>query len=251
MWLYYHTRLMVPVGAVMWRLRAHGLERMPRRGPFVIACNHASFMDPWFLCGTVLHVPIRYVVSARWFGRSRFWHAFFRDCGCIPTNPRRPGEAIGQIVEHLDQGDVVGLFPEGRITHTGKMNPIRHGIGWIAALSGVPVVPCALRGNYEALPRHRLVPRPHRVSLHVGEPLVFSGGRMSDPDPEAVHQFVVGLASEICRLADQEDRISRVAPRQPPRELPKSLDSDNSDIPADETAPVEVEQGPSELTGSG
>ncbi len=122
-------------------------------------------------------------------------------------------------MDALARGELVGIFPEGRISHDGRMNEVRHGVGWIAALSGAPVLPCGLRGDYAALPRQRRFPRRHPVELFVGRPLRFPGGPVARPAPAAVHAFTCEVAAEIARLAGQEDRVEAVLPPREPRDI--------------------------------
>ena len=220
MWLLHATRVMIPAGR--WFFRGsrvvHG-DRLPREGPVLLACNHASFLDPWFIGMLIPRLPIRFLITEDWYWRNRFWTAFFAAYGAIPTSDRRPAETIVRVVDALGKGDLVGIFPEGRISHDGRMNEVRHGVGWIAALSGAPVVPCALRGDYEALPRHRKLPRRHAVELVIGEPLHLPGSPVDQPSPAEVHAFTREVAAAIAALAGQEEHLDRILPSREPRDI--------------------------------
>ena len=208
MWL---SRLNVALGPVIglyWRLGLTGaVDSIPMKGPLLVAANHSSYLDPWFIA---LSFPrrIRWLITHEWYYRSPVWKAVFRAYG---TEPVRSGDVRGTIdavCRLLDRGDVVGIFPEGKISDDGRMKRFRRGLNLIAARSGAPVVPLGLRGNYESMPRNRRFPRPTRVSVVAGEPLVFPGSPMRRPPPRpASREFQDVLVREICRLADQEDRI--------------------------------------------
>ncbi len=220
MWLQHATRALIPAGRWFFRgSRVLGGERVPREGPLIAVFNHASFLDPWFAGMLLPRLPIRYLITEEWYRRSRLWTAFFAGYGTIPTSGRRPVETILRVVEALARGDFIGLFPEGRISHDGRMNRVRHGVGWMAALSGAPVLPCALRGNYEALPRQRRRPRRHPVVLVIGEPLRFPGGPADRPSPRDVHAFTREVAAAIARLAGQERRLPEILPEREPRDI--------------------------------
>ncbi len=220
MWLQHATRVLIPAGRWFFRgSRVVGGDRVPPEGPVLAAFNHASFLDPWFVGMLFPRLPIRFLITEQWYWRNRFWTAFFAGYGTIPTSERRPAETILRVVDALARGELVGIFPEGRISHDGRMNEVRHGVGWIAALSGAPVLPCGLRGDYAALPRQRRFPRRHPVELFVGRPLRFPGGPVARPAPAAVHAFTCEVAAEIARLAGQEDRVDAVLPPREPRDI--------------------------------
>jgi 1-acyl-sn-glycerol-3-phosphate acyltransferase len=208
MWL---SRLNVALGPVVglyWRLGLAGeRESIPRTGPLLLASNHSSFLDPWFIA---LCFPrrIRWLITHEWYHRSPVWRQVFRAYG---TEPVRGGDMRGTleaVCRLLDRGDVVGIFPEGRISPNGRIGPFRRGLAVIAARSGAPVVPLGLRGNHDALPRHRRFPRPKRVTVVAGAPLSFPGAPHRRPPPRVESlRFQERLLREVCRLAGQEERI--------------------------------------------
>ena len=119
----------------------------------------------------------------------------------------------------LERGEVVGVFPEGRVSHDGLMTRCQHGIGWIAALSGKPIVPTGLKGMFEAMPRTAKFPRRAIVSLHLGAPLSFAAAPVPDPKPEQVHEFSCAVTESIARLLGQESRLDRILPEAPAADL--------------------------------
>jgi len=170
----------------------------------IVAANHASFLDPWFL-GIVFPRPVRYLITRDWYDRSPLWRAFFRANGTIPVSARDAEETIASVCEALGRGEAVGIFPEGAISRDGKMRRLRPGVALIAARSGAPVLPVGLRGSFEALPRHRRLPRFCRVTVHVGETLRFPGAPVEGTvSREAIRGFLDRLRAEIARLAGQE-----------------------------------------------
>lgn len=213
MWLYSVLSTTPRLVWPMIRVRAEGREHVPAAGPVIVATNHSSFIDPWFVLCLFPRSPVRYLVTARWYGRSAFWRWFFDGHCCIPAALEDPVETIGRSVEVLRQGATIGIFPEGRISHDGKIQRGRVGLGWAAALTGAPVVPAALRGTYDVLPRDRHWPRPGRIELRIGSPRVFPAPASAAPDPGAVRDFVGDVMEDLCRLAGQPERIDAVRPR--------------------------------------
>ncbi|HRP95147.1 MAG TPA: MFS transporter [Rhodocyclaceae bacterium] len=139
-WLLVHT---------MYRLRVEGIEHIPEKGPAVLVANHVSFVDAMIIMAACRR-PIRFVMDHRIF-RWPILSFVFRTSGAIPIaavkeDPAMTERAFDQIARALEAGELVGLFPEGRITDSGEIAPFRAGIARIVARTPVPVVPMALRG---------------------------------------------------------------------------------------------------------
>jgi 1-acyl-sn-glycerol-3-phosphate acyltransferase len=133
----------------VYRLRKEGVENIPEKGPALIVCNHVSFVDA-LVISAACQRPIRFVMDHNIF-RIPVLSFVFRTGKAIPIAPAKEDEALlnrayDQVAEALEQGDVVGIFPEGRITDTGEMFPFRGGVKRILDRTPVPVVPMALRG---------------------------------------------------------------------------------------------------------
>ncbi|MBI4741250.1 MAG: MFS transporter [Betaproteobacteria bacterium] len=133
----------------VYRLEQKGLENIPDEGPAVLVCNHVSFVDPIVIAAATRR-PIRFVMDHRIF-RAPFLNFVFRHMRAIPIAPAKEDPAMmeaafDEVARALAAGEVVGIFPEGRITDTGEIYPFRPGIGRIVERTPAPVVPMALRG---------------------------------------------------------------------------------------------------------
>lgn len=133
----------------IYRLEKSGLENIPEEGAAVLVCNHVSFVDAVVVMAACRR-PIRFVMDHRIF-RTPVLNFIFRTGGAIPIasareDPEMLERAYDQIARALEAGDLVGIFPEGRITDTGELNEFRGGISRIIERTPVPVVPMALRG---------------------------------------------------------------------------------------------------------
>lgn len=159
-----------------YRFRAHGLEHVPTHGPAVLVCNHVSFIDG-LLVGVAAGRSVRFVMDHRIF-RNRLLHWFFRTVGAIPIAPRSEDHAVrerafAQIAAALRDGELLCIFPEGMITHTGRMNDFRPGVERILAATPVPVIPMALHGLWGSFfsrrggPAMRKVPRRFRARIEL------------------------------------------------------------------------------------
>lgn len=207
MWLYVVNRQLGPVLGAYWRLELTGeTPAIPREGPLLVCANHASYLDPWFI-GMCFPRPIRYLITDSWYYKNRVWRWLFRAWGTIPL-AKSPHATLDTVCARLEAGDVVGVFPEGEISKDGRIQRFRPGIARIAARSGAPVIPVGLRGNIESLPRHRTLPRPAKVTIHVGAPIHFEGAtREGIPGREATERFNARLRESIVRLSGRPDAL--------------------------------------------
>ena len=132
-----------------YRVEKEGLDRIPETGPCVLVCNHVSYVDAIVIAACVRR-PVRFVMDHRIF-KVPLLSFIFRTMRTIPIAPAREDPAMkdrafAEVAKALAAGEVVGIFPEGKLTETGELNPFRPGIQQIVATTPVPVVPLALRG---------------------------------------------------------------------------------------------------------
>ena len=139
-WLLIHT---------FYRVEKEHLDLIPETGPCVVVCNHVSYVDAVVIAACVRR-PIRFVMDHRIF-KVPVLSFIFRTMRTIPIAPAKEDAAMkdrafAQVAKALAAGEVVGIFPEGKLTDTGELNPFRPGIQQIIDTTPVPVVPLALRG---------------------------------------------------------------------------------------------------------
>jgi len=133
----------------VYRLRTRGLEHVPETGPAVVACNHVSYVDALVIAAGCRR-PIRFIMDHNIF-KIPVLSFVFREGRAIPIasskeDPQALERAYEETARALQAGDVVGIFPEGRLTPDGDIQPFRGGIKRIVDETPVPVVPMALRG---------------------------------------------------------------------------------------------------------
>lgn len=126
-------------------------EQIPDTGPVVLACNHVSFVDPLIIMAACRR-PIRFMMDHRIF-KTPVLRFVFRTGRAIPIAPKKEDPetyeaAFEAVAKALENGEVVGIFPEGRITSDGELNAFRPGIENIVQRTPVPVIPMALRGLF-------------------------------------------------------------------------------------------------------
>ncbi len=189
-WLLVHT---------VYRVDKEGLEQVPEQGACVIVCNHVSFVDPVVIAACVRR-PVRFVMDHRIFAIPVL-HFIFRTMRAIPIASAREDAALKEraFVEAADAlaaGEIVCIFPEGRITDTGELNAFRPGLQRILERAPVPVVPMALRGlwgsffsrSYQGKAMRRLRGLFSRIALVAGPPLA-----PERATPETLQQTVLAL----------------------------------------------------------
>jgi 1-acyl-sn-glycerol-3-phosphate acyltransferase len=210
-WLYHVDKAARPLFWFYWRLKLvdeHGY--IPRKGPAIVVSNHACFLDPWLIGPLSFPRTVHWLMTRKWYDKSAFWRYFFSRQATIPVENRDPEATVKRVLGTLEKGQVVGIFPEGRISYTGKINKFKSGTAYMAARSGAPVLPVGIRGAFEALPRTQLFPQRGRVTATVGEPLVFPGSPCDNPEPRDIIEFRDRMFCAVCRLSGQEERIREV-----------------------------------------
>jgi len=180
--------------ATYFRWRVYNPERVPKQGPVILASNHASFLDPP-LVGCGINRDINFLARESLF-RFPGIGALLRSWNSVPVD-REGGGAKGlkTILDRLHDGAVIILFPEGTRTLDGKLQPARSGIGLTVIKSEAPVVPARVFGTYEAYGKHVKFPRPRRVAVKYGEPMMFEALRTeaktcSKPRLKEIYQLV-------------------------------------------------------------
>ncbi len=139
-WLLIHT---------LYRVHKTGLDNVPAEGPCVVVCNHVSYVDAIVIAGCVRR-PIRFIMDYRIF-KVPVLNWLFRTMQAIPVASAREDAkvkeaAFATAAKTLAEGEIVGIFPEGRLTEDGELGPFRPGIERILAETPVPVVPMGLSG---------------------------------------------------------------------------------------------------------
>lgn len=133
----------------IYRIRQLNLNAVPKKGGCVLVCNHVSFVDA-LIIGGYCKRNVKFVMDHRIF-KLPIVGSFFRIIGAIPIAPAREDQAMKDrafdlIAEALEDGEVVCIFPEGKLTSNGQLGEFKQGIEKIIKRTPVPVVPMALKG---------------------------------------------------------------------------------------------------------
>lgn len=189
----------------LFRFRVSGIEQLPDGGPFILAANHASSLDPFALAAAL---DRQQLCRTYWIGRREAllrnpWRRYLnRAARAVPVHRSLSALAVGaQLLKH---GENMVWFPEGTRSTNGRLQRLRWGAGILASHFHVPIVPAWLNGTHQAWPPHRRWPR-------LGAPIAVRFGRSVDPGEfpggNPPHQQVTcELAKRLRELADDEKK---------------------------------------------
>ncbi|MBF7072110.1 MFS transporter [Glaciecola sp. MH2013] len=183
----------------MYRVRTRGEQNIPVEGPAVIIGNHVSFVD-WMFILAASPRPIRFVVFAPIY-YSPYLHWLFKMAKAIPidaekTNPVAFKRAFDDVADALERGELVGIFPEGKLTADGEVDTFRRGIEKIIARSPVPVVPLHLGGLWGSMFSRKTKWRLPRLRWSLVSVTIGSQVAAEDVEADDLRKKVLSLQAE-------------------------------------------------------
>ncbi|MGH2760801.1 MAG: lysophospholipid acyltransferase family protein [Actinomycetota bacterium] len=198
------------VGGVMnrlYRVKVEGLENVPDHGRGIVAANHISFLDSFFI-PLVIPRRVTYLAKAEyWDSWKTRW--FFDLVGQIPVrrqDAEKAQAALDAGLQVLGRDGLLGIYPEGTRSPDGCLYRGKTGVARMAVQAETPVIPVGLVGTREIMPKDAKLPsRGGEVTVRFGEPMRIAQD-VVDEDPLALRSFVDGLMYEICRLSGQDYR---------------------------------------------
>jgi 1-acyl-sn-glycerol-3-phosphate acyltransferase len=206
--------LLSPIFRLLWRVDLEGREHIPRTGAVILAPNHVSFCDSLFV-PLVVRRRVTFVAKAEYFDSWKTaW--FFRAAGQIPM--RRGGgsaseRALATARGVLEDGGVLGIYPEGTRSPDGRLYRGHTGVARLALGCGVAVIPVGVIGTTEVQPVGARLMRPlRRISIRFGAPLDLSRfDAAAAGDPLALRTVTDELMFEIRHLTGQSyvDRYAK------------------------------------------
>jgi 1-acyl-sn-glycerol-3-phosphate acyltransferase len=190
--------LSYPPCRLLYRLRAQDLDRVPDRGPVILAPNHFSGMDHWFV-SFLLRRQVHWMAKSQLFkGRALEW--FLSRIGAFPVRRgQHDEEAIITAETILGRGGVIVMYVEGGRSRSGQIGDLaRPGIGRIALETGSPIVPVAIQGSERARNWKRL--EFPQVTVRYGEPM--GVGVEPNPSRERQQQLADRVLAEVRSMYD-------------------------------------------------
>lgn len=172
------------------RAEVTGLENVPKEGGFIVASNHLSFFDS-LIIQALTPRDVAFFAKAEYFTtpgvKGKLMKSFFESVGSIPVQRGEQAAsvaALDSLVEIIEGGSGIGIYPEGTRSRDGKLYRGRTGVGWLALTTGVPVVPVGLIGTEKLQPAGTKGFRPAKFHIHYGEPLYFDKLGRKHPLPQ-------------------------------------------------------------------
>lgn len=209
--------LLTPILFTLWRVRVNGRRNVPRTGPVILAPNHTSFCDSFFL-PLVVGRRVTFVAKAEYFDSWKTaW--FFRAAGQIPIS--RDGgsaseRALAAARDVLNRGGILGIYPEGTRSPDGRLYKAHTGVARLALQCGAPIVPVGITGTTDVQPVGSNVMKPFKsVSVSFAEPIDIAhlapDALTVSEDPLVLRRISDELMFEIRKLTDQEyvDRYAK------------------------------------------
>jgi 1-acyl-sn-glycerol-3-phosphate acyltransferase len=195
-----------------WSLRTEGRHNIPASGPALLVANHQSFIDP-ILIGLATRRHLCYLARKTLF-KNRAFAWLIRMLNAVPIDQEGVGkEGIKAILEQLQLGQAVVVFPEGTRTEDGVMHPLKPGIHLLIKRTKAPIIPIGLAGAYDAWPTWRPYPIPAPlflpgcrgyIGVSVGKPL--EARRFAELPRE---QSLTDLHGEIEKMWHLAERLRR------------------------------------------
>lgn len=154
-----------------------GLENLPQDGPVIIASNHLSFLDS-VIISAFMPRRVKFIAKAEYVNspgiKGKLMREAFEFIDIIPVTRGQQSESVAALdpaVEHLKQGNVFGIYPEGTRSRDGYLYRGHSGVAYLAYVTGAPVVPVGLIGTQRLQPPGATMIRPAKFEMHVGEPI--------------------------------------------------------------------------------
>ena len=168
-------------------------KNLPKKGGAIVICNHTTIFDPvlmiWLLPRT-----IHFLAKSSLFNtKLKKW--FFKGLKAIPVN--RNGNDVASVVECIDilkLGGLIGIYPEGTRSKTGRMLPFEKGVAFIALRSKMPVIPVGTTKRYKIFQRPKII---------MGEPMTFPQYYDKRMSADAIRDVTKTLEDAVKKLADQ------------------------------------------------
>lgn len=201
------SKLLIPPVVKLYIKRTTGLENTPKKGAFIIAANHASYMDHFFILSTFityLNKKVHFLAKKEHFSNlpKSLWHKW---AGAIPIDRRVGGaEALRWAIKALKKGKIIAIHPEGTRTLTGKLLRAKTGAARLALAAKVPVLPVGLIGTFEMLPKGKYIPKFKRAEMHIGKLMYFDKYYGKESDKKTVRLVTTKLMKEIAKLCKQK-----------------------------------------------
>ncbi|MBI2657804.1 1-acyl-sn-glycerol-3-phosphate acyltransferase [Candidatus Woesearchaeota archaeon] len=199
-------KIIIPAIIRPWIKEISGLENVPKKGQFIVAANHASYMDHFIIMCTLvpyLDKKIHHLAKKEHFDNifKKAWHTY---AGAIPLDRQKGGkETLRWAIKALKEGKIIAIHPEGTRSMTGKLQRAKTGVARLALISKAPVIPVGLIGTFEILPKGNLIPKAKKATMNIGKPMRFNEYHGKRITKKILREATTKIMMEIARLSKQ------------------------------------------------
>lgn len=203
--IYYFLKLFLGgIVRLFWVGEVVGKDNIPKGQPYLLAANHESYFD--FLCLASIFPGRLYFLAGEVFFRKWWWWPIVKLTGqiMVDRNSNDKSESVSKVLEYLNKGRVVAIFPEGTRSADGRLGKAYTGTVSISLKAHVPILPVGIVGTYEIMSRYDKYPKPGKCKIIFGKPIYMSNynieGNMDDVN-FLTHKV---LMKEIASLTNEE-----------------------------------------------
>jgi 1-acyl-sn-glycerol-3-phosphate acyltransferase len=208
-WFLKHIAL-GPILKAIFRPWVEGMDNIPEQGGAILASNHLSFSDSFFL-PMEMQRRLTFLAKGDYFNgrgiKGKLTAAFFKGINQVPVDRsggRASEAALVAGVGILKRGELLGIYPEGTRSPDGRLYRGKTGIARMALEAGVPVIPVAMINTFDIQPPGQVVPRVMRVGIRIGKPLDFSRYAGMEGDRFVLRSITDEIMYELMQLSGQE-----------------------------------------------
>lgn len=181
--------------------RLEGVENIPAQGPAILVCNHQALLDPPLISAAVHQRQVQFIAKTE-LQKIPFVGWVLKGCRCVWVDRRaRDGKALSGAFKVLENKQLLGVFPEGTRSKTGKLLPAHAGAAVLALRSGAPVVPAAVYNTREMVQHIKFPWGCAPVGLRFGKPICFE--KDENPSRERINEVKAELMYYIAELLEK------------------------------------------------
>jgi 1-acyl-sn-glycerol-3-phosphate acyltransferase len=189
---------------VLTRVEVYGLENVRPEGGYMVASNHLGIMEVPLIYCLISHPRVTGLVAKK-HQKNAFFRWIVENLGGIWLNrDEADSRALRAATEHLKNGGVLGISPEGTRSPTGALIPAKNGVAYLADRAGAPIVPVGVTGTYRGMKKLLLLRRP-RITVRFGEAFTLPPVGRGDRDA-ALRRNTEEIMARIAALLPPEYR---------------------------------------------
>ena len=151
-------------------LKVKGVKDVLVKGAYIIAANHINWFDG-FLLIALFKKRITFLAASFLLEKPIVRRAFLTRLGCIPVGQAQTRKVIKEALNILENGGIIGIFPEGGVRLTKEMQEIKRGAFFLAHTANVPIIPVGIQGTNYVFSLSNKIPHPGEIVVNIGEPV--------------------------------------------------------------------------------